>query len=132
MMFFVRPDLRSGSRWLWTGVAVVAAVLLVSLLPLDTKSLEVTYIDKFLHLIAFMLLMIFLGGIIVKQFHWLLFLFLYAFGALIEALQILVPGRAAEVADLLADFAGLTLGWLLIAYVLADWCLWLERRRAVS
>jgi VanZ family protein len=128
MMSVVRPDLRYGTRWMWLGCMVLVLVMAVSLTPIKNESVEVTYADKFLHMVAFMLLMIFLSGFIVKQFRWLLILFLYACGALIEVLQIPVPGRSAEAADLLADFAGLMLGLLLVRYWLGDWCVRLENR----
>ena len=59
-------------------------------------------------------------------------LFLLGCGALIEVLQIPVPGRATEAADMYANVIGLLIGWGLLRAGLSEWCVWLERKRETS
>ena len=47
---------------------------------------------------------------------------LSGYGLLIELLQMLTPTRQAEVMDLVADVAGVLLGWLLCTAGFARWC----------
>ncbi len=68
--------------------------------------------DKSNHLLAFASLMV--SGRLAWPRHWLaLFLGLLAYGGTVELLQLQVPGRDGEWADLLADSIGLALGHLL-------------------
>ena len=132
MKFIVRPDLEFASRWLFAGLALMSVVMMVSLLPIRPGKLEVAYVDKVMHLIVFMGLMVFFCGFVEVQLRWLLVLFLLACGGLIEVLQIPVPGRAAEAADLTADMVGIMLGWLLAIKWLGNWTIWVENRRIRS
>jgi len=132
MNFIVRSDLRFASRWLFAGLALMSLVMMVSLLPIRSEVLEVTYVDKVMHMIVFMGLMVFFCGFVQVQLRWLLVLFLLACGGLIEVLQIPVPGRAAEAADLMADMVGIMLGWLLASKWLGNWTIWVESRRVTS
>jgi VanZ family protein len=129
MNFIVRSDLRFASRWLFAGLALMSVVMMVSLMPIRAEALEVTYIDKVLHMIVFMGLMVFFCGFVEVQLRWLLVLFLFACGGLIEVLQLPVPGRAAEAADLMADMVGIMLGWLLASKWFGNWTVWVESRR---
>jgi VanZ family protein len=132
MNFIVRSDLRFASRWLFAGLALMSVVMMVSLLPNRVEVLEVTYVDKVMHLVVFMGLMVFFCGFVEVQLRWLLVLFLLACGGLIEVLQIPVPGRAAEAADLMADMVGIMLGWLLAKTWFGNWTVWVENRRITS
>jgi len=132
MNFIVRSDLRFASLWLFAGLALMSLVMMVSLLPIRSEVLEVTYVDKVMHMIVFMGLMVFFCGFVQVQLRWLLVLFLLACGGLIEVLQIPVPGRAAEAADLMADMVGIMLGWLLASKWLGNWTIWVESRRVTS
>jgi VanZ family protein len=132
MNFIVRSDLRFASRWLFAGLALMSVVMMVSLLPNRAEVLEVTYVDKVMHLVVFMGLMVFFCGFVEVQLRWLLVLFLLACGGLIEVLQLPVPGRSAEAADLMADMVGIMLGWLLASKWLGNWTVWVENRRITS
>jgi VanZ family protein len=52
---------------------------------------------------------------------------LFLFGAIIELIQLYASGRGAEWADLLANFIGLTVGFIIARFWLGDWCLRLEK-----
>ena len=85
------------------------AVLVLSLLP-PSPHLPDTGWDKSNHLLAFAVLAV-LGLRSYPGSRGPLLAGLLAYGGLIEGLQSLTPDRFAEWADLLADAAGLLLGW---------------------
>ena len=106
---------------LWRAVlcALVAAVAWLALTP-DPQPMVSTGWDKANHLLAFCALAVagrfgFPGP---SSRALLLATVLLAFGALIEIAQGSVPGRSADWADLLADFAGIATGMLLAAMAL--------------
>ena len=132
MKSIVRSDLQFASRWFFAGLILMSMVMAVSLAPNRVESLEITYVDKVMHMIAFMGLMVFFCGFVEVQLRWLLVLFLLACGGLIEVLQIPVPGRSAEAADLMADMVGIMLGWFLASKWLGNYTIWVENRRITS
>jgi len=74
----------------------------------SVSTIDIQYADKFKHTIAFfwLTLLSFLGW----RNHWLVrFLFIIAFGALIEIVQHYLPYRSASIPDLLADTFGILL-----------------------
>ncbi len=87
----------------------------MSLLPLEASTNRISLLtplswnDKFLHLIVFAVL--YFGGLQAYSGQaFRLFWGLLAFGAGIEIVQAYTPWRQAEIADLVADIAGLILG----------------------
>ncbi len=94
------------------------AVLVLSLLP-PSPHLPDTGWDKSNHLLAFAVLAV-LGLHSYPGSRVALLLGLLAYGGLVEGLQSLTPYRYAEWTDLVADAAGLFLGWGLAA----GWSRW--------
>lgn len=92
------------------GIAL-AMLLVVCLLPQADMPL-VGLGDKVQHVIAYAVLMV-LGrnGFAESATRSAIPLALFALGCAIEALQDVVPGRAADLADVIANTAGLLLGW---------------------
>lgn len=101
-------------RFLWPSAFYCAliAILVLGLIPFVPKIADTGW-DKTNHLLAFAVLA-WLGCISFPKRIIFLLLALFAFGALIEALQSLTPHRSAEWGDLLADGVGLFLGWLFV------------------
>ena len=84
----------------------------MSLLPLEATTNRISPLswnDKFLHLLVFAVL--YFGGLQVYSGQaFRLFWGLLVFGVGIEIVQAYTPWRQAEIADLVADIAGLILG----------------------
>ena len=97
------------AHWRFLFRATALAVLVLSLLP-PGSHLPDTGWDKSNHLLAFAVLAV-LGLRSYPGSRGPLLAGLLAYGGLIEGLQSLTPDRFAEWADLLADAAGLLLGW---------------------
>lgn len=103
--------------WLWrtAGRFLIAAALLIALLPAPKVIGSVAFGDKIGHLVAFAALMLWYAQLYAGRDRWRCALALVGFGALIELLQALVPYRSADGWDLLADAVGVGVG-LLLAY----------------
>jgi len=106
------------THWRFLFWATVMVVLVLSLLP-PGPHLPDTGWDKSNHLLAFSVLAV-LGLRSYPGSPAALLLGLLAYGGLIEGLQSLTPDRFAEWADVVADAAGLFLGWGLAA----GWSRW--------
>ncbi len=82
-------------------------------LPSPQRPPSTLPLDKLVHagLFAVCGLLVLLGWLTSSGGHWLrLFLLLLLFAAFTEAAQYQIPGRSADVADLLADAAGAAAG----------------------
>lgn len=132
MEAFLRADLRLARRWFLAALIALGLVFLLTLLPNLFRSANPNNLDKVAHFLGFMGLMILFGGVLVSQVRVWLFLFLAACGGIIELLQIPVPGRSAEIADMYADLLGLAVGWLIVRAGVADWCVWIEKRMGLA
>jgi VanZ family protein len=128
MQAILRSDLRLAKRWFFGALAALAFVFLLALLPNFSKPPDTLYLDKVAHFFGFMGLMILFSGVLLPRLRLWVFLLLAMCGGLIEVLQVPVPGRSAEMADIYADILGLATGWLIVQAGIADWCLWLEKR----
>ncbi|MAF82847.1 MAG: hypothetical protein CL797_01935 [Chromatiales bacterium] len=82
--------------------------------------------DKLAHGIAFMALMVWFSGIIEMRFAPLVAVALLCLGVLIELAQQQLSYRSAELADGLADMAGIVAGWSLAVIRLQHWAKWIE------
>lgn len=97
----------------WQAV-LVSLVLAVSYLALTPAPLEGSYsgLDKVGHVMAFMALSFagYLAFPAARGTRTALLCGLFAYGGLIELLQLFVPGRSSEWGDLIADGLGIALG----------------------
>ena len=118
------PDTRSRTRpWRWALLLLAVLIALLALLPAPPRQMDLGW-DKLNHLAAFAAL-----GLC-AVFGWpsscaarlAVLLALLAFGGAIELLQLQVPNRSGEWANLGADAIGIGLGALLAL-------LWLRRRK---
>jgi len=118
-------SLRYRYLWLFGGLCLVGVVLYTTLMP--ASKLPVLLVnDKAAHGIAFMAMMIWFCGVFKMRFSPLLAIALVCLGILIELVQQQLTYRSAELADSLADFAGIGLGWALAAAGLQHWAAVLE------
>lgn len=124
-------------RWprLWLSAFALAQgiLLTLSLLPLPSIRPPVEHWDKWGHVLAHLLLAT-LAMLVLRtpRGRWLGLGWLVLLGALIEALQGLLPWRSMEAADLLANVTGTALGGLLALTRQRDALLWLEARWAAG
>lgn len=124
----VHHDLAYRRWWLGGGIALLAAVLILSLMPLSGVPVAKLFSDKAAHLLAYMTLMLWFGSVVRPGSRGWVFAGLLVYGGVIELLQSMTAYRAMEFADLVADAAGLLLGWLLVRRGLGRWCYWVEER----
>jgi VanZ family protein len=90
----------------WLGVAITLAVSLTPpALPTPNHS------DKLVHLAGYALVMFWWAQIVVER-RWRLAFAVVLLGAVIELLQGLTPNRQPDPFDVLANSAGVALGWL--------------------
>lgn len=121
---------RRVSHWLFwyvCGFAIVLAVLVTCLMPAqDLPSVNLS--DKFEHLVAYLGLAVWFGGLLQPRSYFRLFLSLLALGGGIEIAQDMMKlGRHAEWNDFFADAAGALAGLLLCLVGLRHWASWIER-----
>lgn len=122
----VLPELRYGRLWILGGICLVIAIAVLSLMP-GNQLPEVGLWDKFQHILAYVALAFWFGGITTRRCHAWIAAGLMAFGALIELLQGRMGwGRQADLFDLGANAAGIAAGLLLTLTPLGRWARWLE------
>jgi VanZ family protein len=120
------PELRYRSFWILGGVCLALVITYLSLAPGDQLP-EVRLWDKFEHVLAYVALAMWFGGITVRRGHLWVALALIGYGVLIELLQGWMGlGRQAELYDLGADAAGIIAGLLLALTPVGRWAVWLE------
>jgi len=116
--------LRYARAWLVTGILILGIGLYSALTPVPSGL--PSFNDKLVHAAGFMAFMLWFGGIFTSRSMPRVALALALYGLLIEVLQGLTRTRQAEALDLIADVAGVLLGWLLSAAGLSRWCTMLE------
>lgn len=113
--------------WFLLGIGGLVAILWLAISPLPRIMPPVTWSDKVLHLVVFCGLMVWFAALFPRRHYLAVLIALLLYGLLMEFLQSMVPDRAAEFADVVADIAGLLLGWVLARTGLARWPHWFER-----
>ena len=122
-------DLIYRRRWLGLGILMLLGVLVLSLVPLsnvDVTTLGIS--DKVLHLLTYMIVMLWFCGVIRTERRGWLFAGLLIYSGVLEVLQSVTGYRSMEFGDLLANGAGLLLGWQFARRGLSQWCNWVEQR----
>lgn len=94
-------------------------MICLSFIPGQTQSIQRFNFDKIFHLMAFA----YLGYLAGSSFKWWIIIPLLVFGLINELQQYFSPGRQVAVWDLLANEAGIIIGFI-ISYF--------RRRRAFS
>ena len=130
MHFHVHPDIRFKALWFLTGVALIALVIYLSLTssPVDT-GLNFPYEDKLYHALAYFVLMGWFGQIYhtTRQRNIFATLFIIL-GLSMEYMQSFDPNRMAEFADMVANVAGVLLGYMLTTTGLKNTLLVIEQK----
>ena len=116
---------------LWRGawVAMIAATLIVCLVPMPATRQPIEHFDKIEHLVGYLLLsayaaMLFATRVAVGR----AMLALLALGASIEVLQALLPWRSTDAWDMVANSIGVFAGALVVFTPLSGALQWLDRR----
>jgi VanZ family protein len=109
------------STRVWRVVLVLLVVVVggLAVMPVPPRELSTGW-DKLNHTLAFAALtfvarLAFPHG---RRAGWAVALAMFAYGGLIEIVQLFVPGRESEWADLLGDTSGIAVGMLLATWVL--------------
>lgn len=108
----INARLRFHTLWLAIGWALVLTVVYLSLTP-QPVSIPVEQGDKVGHLAAYAVLMLWFAQLYSPaQRRFMLAVALVALGIGLEFAQLLTETRTFEIADMLADGAGVVIGWL--------------------
>jgi len=119
-------------RYLWTliGYGLVILVVALSLSPKPPPLVDFPWADKFYHLLAYAVLMLWFAQLHHKsRYGWLACGFI-ALGILLEVLQSQSGSRSGEVWDVAANSLGTIVSWGLalmgmntLLHQFEDWCL---------
>lgn len=113
---FSAGHLYYGRLWVWLGIIMVAAVILLSLIDRSQSINAVLTQDKLMHTLAYGAMMGWFSQIYHRRRSRLLLAILFiALGIVIECLQGFLPTRQFEVRDMLANTYGVVLAWILCA-----------------
>lgn len=120
---FRRPRL-----WLGAWAAMLAATVVVCLLPMPPIAPRIDHFDKIEHAVGYALLAAYAAMLFATRRGLLAACAgLVALGIAIEGLQALVPWRGADALDVVANTAGIAFGALLAPRGVLQW---LDRRLA--
>lgn len=124
-------QLRWRVLWLVIGWALVGTVVWFSLTPrLPPFGLSFEVMDKVVHFIAYFTLMIWFAFLYLRTAHIWIAAALLALGVALEGAQHVSGYRLFEVADIVADAAGVLAGFLLARTPFARLLQFVERRAA--
>jgi len=125
-------SLRYARAWRIAGFLLLMVVLAAALLPQHSPKPLLSISDKWLHGVTFTALALWFSGQYPRHNYWRLVVGLLAFGMLIELAQSMVPYRAAESMDLMADVVGVAAGITIALAGSGGWSLrfeqWLQNR----
>jgi hypothetical protein len=113
--------------WMLLGFGMVAAVVVLSLIPVEVDLGEDS--DKLAHFLAYGSLSLWFGMIFTgtsRQFG--ITVAIVALGVVLEFLQGLTGYRTFSIADMIANALGAALGWGLAQTPLKNGLAWIERR----
>ena len=115
--------------WLLSGWVFVIAVIFVSVSPIvEFAVINVNCEDKILHVVTYFLLMIWFSGLYKRRHQVGVAVFVMALGFFLEMIQLRLPYRYFEPADLVANGIGVLAGLGLSLWLLAGWCQRIEGR----
>ena len=119
--------LRYPRLWLIIGYVMVLAAVFGSIGP-GIRNVPPAFDDKVVHTAVYFVLMIWFAGIYKRGHYLWVAVALFALGGVIEFLQGQLSHRSGELADLLANSAGIGIGVVLALVGLGSWCTRLEAR----
>jgi VanZ family protein len=107
------PLLRWSPLWLATGWLLVSSIIYLSLAPAP-PSIDLPEGDKLEHVLAYAVLMFWFAQMYYRTRSRLLFAIGFVLlGVALEFLQGFTETRQFEIADMIADAAGVMLGWMI-------------------
>jgi VanZ family protein len=114
--------------WLWWafGWLLVAGVVFGSLLPgaaMPTFSVS----DKLLHAGSYLILMLWFSGLYRRERHFVIALWLFVLGFVLDFAQGMAPYREFDWRDVAANGGGILVGLLLSRWVFEGWCRRIEQ-----
>ncbi|MEL7539072.1 MAG: VanZ family protein [Pseudomonadota bacterium] len=116
-------------RWprLWVGLGLFLCVnvFIASMVPLNALSAFNIW-DKAEHAVVFAALSVWFSALVPRRRYVWLALALLAFGVSIEVGQMLTVDRSPEIADVVADIVGISVGLVLAAAGARHWARWVE------
>jgi VanZ family protein len=111
--------------WRTIGWLLVAAVVVASVAPAPTLP-DVGIPDKTEHALTYFMLTLWFCGVYADRGHSLIGVVFFVLGALLEGIQALTATRSPEVADLIANTAGILAALALATAGLDRWCAMVE------
>ncbi len=117
--------------WLWLscGAVLVLGVVAASVFPnVVIVTIDLAWGDKIVHAASYCLLMIWFSGLYAPRYHGIVAVILLALGFVLELIQLRLPYRFFESADLVANTTGVLIGFGLSFWLLAGWCQRIESR----
>ena len=122
--------------WWALGVLIVAAAVVVCLLPNADLPPSFSFNDKLSHVFGHALMAVYFSGLVARARWWKIFVFQLLLGVCIEIAQgTMHIGREADVIDVIANSIGALLGLGAARLGLARWpeaAAWILGRRAVQ
>lgn len=122
--------------WWTLGVLLIAAAIVICLVPSQKLAPSLEWNDKASHLVGHGTLALYFAGLVPRRSWWKIFVFLLLMGVAIELAQHFTHwGREGDPRDVLANSMGAALGLLAARLGLARWpelAAWLLGRRAAQ
>jgi len=120
--------------WLGLGLSGLLVIGILSLMPFPPTPdlIEFAYSDKLQHGVAYLLIMLWFAQLFPRRAHKYWLFGLLAYSGMIEILQGMGGHRYMELADMLANFCGLLLGWWLGGTACGQWLSQFEGRFLLS
>ena len=123
--------LRLSKLWWVLGIGLLGFVLAICLTPLKLPPSQPMLNDKFWHVLTFIVLTVWFGGLLrdtgTRHSLWLIAA-MVSFGLLIEFLQSFTAYRSPEAADVVADVIGVLAGIVLLRLGFVHWARFIEQR----
>ena len=126
----MRSDLRLKALWAGGGWCLIAAVIVLCMLPAPTIEPVARLLpDKAEHSIAFLAMTLWFCGMYPRGSWWKIALGFALLGGAIELAQgAFTTTRGMELNDEIADCVGVAIALLLARLGLSNWCAFLEAR----
>lgn len=98
--------------WSSLGALGLFLILVASLLPQEEGFPPIPNLDKFLHILVYLIASWYFHQTTLNRFPFKTGLALFAYSGTMEVLQYFTEARSAEAGDLLANLVGIALGFL--------------------
>ncbi|TQV77044.1 VanZ family protein [Aliikangiella marina] len=103
--------------WRVSFWVVIALLLYLTIIPKPPQPINLPQIDKIYHCLAFAGTTFLMLAAYGKLKHLWIVIIATTLGIVIEIIQYFVPGRGFSIADMLADFIGVLLGFALFKFL---------------